>query len=274
MDQSSITVEQLKHVTAEQVEEMVDTAVRAFAGDNAHRAMLGGNWSIHHMLFRGMVRASELAGEIYVVRNADKTRILSCGFWFRPGTGLFGTEEQKALGFNDFFDKLSPETQYWWKHPYPECFSNIIDGMWTKDEIAKRWWCFHLCTDPLHQNRGYAKAIVNFICEKAERRGEIIGLATPSELNVRKYVAMGLHERGHVFLDDPTDDQPAVAATIEIPVDSRRSYQKIPSIYTVLIPLNLAVLTLVVDRGTLRVRTFHHGAVPLRPNEPKAGGRT
>ncbi|EPQ52571.1 hypothetical protein GLOTRDRAFT_46618, partial [Gloeophyllum trabeum ATCC 11539] len=185
------------------------------------RALVGGDWSLHSPLFRAMIRASALEGEIYVVKDPESKVIVSSGFWFPPRRELFGTEDQRALGFNDFFSKLSPESQYWWQNTYPQTMDKFNADTWNK-EAHKRWWCFHLATDPKHQNRGYGTAIVNFVFEKASHHylqgympgehtvcqaktaNQIIGLAAALDVNVRKYLAMGLSERGQTYLDAPT----------------------------------------------------------------------
>lgn len=151
-----------------------------------------------------MIRASALEGEIYVVKDPESKVIVSSGFWFPPRRELFGTEDQRALGFNDFFSKLSPESQYWWQNTYPQTMDKFNADTWNKEELDKRWWCFHLATDPKHQNRGYGTAIVNFVFEKAKTANQIIGLAAALDVNVRKYLAMGLSERGQTYLDAPT----------------------------------------------------------------------
>ncbi|TFK51053.1 hypothetical protein OE88DRAFT_1630635 [Heliocybe sulcata] len=176
--------------------------------DIAHKALIGGNWSLSPLYIRANLRATALEGEIYVVKDPVTSRIVSFGLWFAPGKALFGSDEQKALGFNDFFNKLSTETQHWWTHTYPDTVRPFMARIWTKEELGKRLYCFNLCTDPEHQNRGYATAIVDFAFEKAKRNGQILGLSTSSDLNVRKYLSMGFRERGQTSLDAPTGGFP------------------------------------------------------------------
>ncbi|KZT23591.1 hypothetical protein NEOLEDRAFT_1136387 [Neolentinus lepideus HHB14362 ss-1] len=204
MESTPILVEHLENFTDDQIEQLVDIAIRAFEGGLSHKALLGGDWSLHAPFLRAVARATALQGEIYVVRDPVTKKILSYGCWFGPGNDLFATEEQKALGFNEVFSSVSEKAQYWCTHTYPETVGEYSANLWTKEEVERRWWCVHLCTDSQHENRGYGTAIINFAFEKAKKKGGLIGLSTSIEVNVRKYVAMGFRERGETHVDAPT----------------------------------------------------------------------
>lgn len=98
--------------------------------DISIKALVGGNWDIQADYWRSLIRAGLLEGRVYVVKNEQK--IVSVGVWYEAGNDVFQTFEvsvlkvltrswyvryrdaQRALGFNDFFAKLTPETQEWW----------------------------------------------------------------------------------------------------------------------------------------------------------------
>ncbi|KIJ53314.1 hypothetical protein M422DRAFT_25717 [Sphaerobolus stellatus SS14] len=189
----------LEQLTDTQLEEIVQLCTRAFHGDISHAAFLGRDWDLHSEFFRAIMRATVLEGRLYVVTLGPESeeRIVSTASWFGNGVALFGSEEQRSLGFNDFFEKLSSETQHWWNHTYAERITKFDKSLFTEEELAKRWWCFNLATNPEHENKGYARALIKAMHQKASSEGTFIGLATAPEINVKKYLSMGFRERGY-----------------------------------------------------------------------------
>uniref|UniRef100_A0A0W0G5G1 N-acetyltransferase domain-containing protein n=1 Tax=Moniliophthora roreri TaxID=221103 RepID=A0A0W0G5G1_MONRR len=203
----SITVHQVLNLTELELEHATSIHVRAYAmKDPAIKMMLGGNWSLAADLGRAMIRAVLLAGEVYAVKN-EENEIVSFGLWTRPGATTFSTEEQKALGFNAFFEKLNgsvTETV----SKYPKTIARYGDPMFTKEEVSKRWWCSNLVTDPDYQGRGYATAIVQHGLKKAMEADGFIGLIATSPVNLRRYLAMGLRKRGDFLVPSPAVGDP------------------------------------------------------------------
>ncbi|EEB92878.1 hypothetical protein MPER_08548, partial [Moniliophthora perniciosa FA553] len=104
----------------------------AYEGDFSMLISLGGDWSLAPDISRAIIRATLLEGEVYVVKN-DSDEIVSFGLWFRPGTEVFSTPEQRALGFDDFFKKLKTEMQAWYQNTYPEYSKKYLDGAFRKE---------------------------------------------------------------------------------------------------------------------------------------------
>ncbi|KAJ6629286.1 hypothetical protein B0H10DRAFT_1359576 [Mycena sp. CBHHK59/15] len=71
--------------------------------------MVGDDDSLKDPVFRAMIRAGELDGEVYLATEIGSMKVVGVAVWFPPGKSLFATEEQRALGFDEFFEKLSPE---------------------------------------------------------------------------------------------------------------------------------------------------------------------
>ncbi|KAJ7263745.1 hypothetical protein C8J57DRAFT_1070330, partial [Mycena rebaudengoi] len=82
----------------------------------ATTSVAGGDEILKGELFRAMIRAANIAGEIYVATDASSNKIVAFTLWFPPGTSLFDSEEQRALGFDEFMNKISPETQAFWEN--------------------------------------------------------------------------------------------------------------------------------------------------------------
>ncbi|KAJ4482075.1 hypothetical protein J3R30DRAFT_3699410 [Lentinula aciculospora] len=180
---TEMTVEHVETLTEVQIEAATQMCDRCYYGDVSIKALIGGNWDIHADYWRSLIRAGLLEGRVYVLKNQDD-EIVSIGVWFEAGNNLFNTEAQRALGFNDFFTKLTPEAQEWWSQ-CEDVMAKLWKKGWTKEEKAHRWWCVNLATDPEYQGRGYATRIVEQTSKEAKENGCILGLATGLELNVR-----------------------------------------------------------------------------------------
>ncbi|KAL0562803.1 hypothetical protein V5O48_019275, partial [Marasmius crinis-equi] len=163
----------------EEIERAVDVHVRAYMGDDAVKMLIGGDWSLLADHGRAMIRAALSEGIVYAVKHGND--IVAFGLWFEPGKAVFSSAAQRALGFDDFFEKLNPEVQFWYQNEYPQSVGAQRALLYREEETY--WWCSSLATDPDHQNKGYGKAIVNTAFEKAKKVGHFISFAAGSELN-------------------------------------------------------------------------------------------
>jgi hypothetical protein len=51
--------------------------------------MVGGDESLKDPIFRAMIRAGELAGEVYFATDNDSHKVVGIAVWFPPGKSLF-----------------------------------------------------------------------------------------------------------------------------------------------------------------------------------------
>lgn len=206
----SFQVKQLIDPTESQIQETIDIFTDVFYGSTGNiKASLGGDWSLLREFMAASVRASLLAGYVNVVTigNGLNEEIVSVGCWLGNGVQLFGSEEQRALGYNAWFEKLSDETKHWFTKDYPEQAAKLTGSHFTKEEWAKCWWCYLLATHAKHQGKGYATAIIQAMFKKAKAEGTLIGLSTSPEVNVKKYLSMGMKRRGKGgLIHSPTGD--------------------------------------------------------------------
>ncbi|KAK7026516.1 hypothetical protein VNI00_015596 [Paramarasmius palmivorus] len=203
----TVKIHRILNMTEQEIEHTISVHVRAYAmKDPAIKMMVGGDWSLAAELGRAMIRATLLEGEVYAVKD-ERDEIVSFGLWAKPGVMIFSTsvirEDQRALGFNAFFEKLDERTKYWWKHTYPETFERHAVPMFTKEEVSRRWWCANLVTDPDYQGRGYGTAIVDHAFKRALEADGFIGLSAVSPVTLRRYLAMGLRKRGDFLVSSP-----------------------------------------------------------------------
>ncbi|VDC00612.1 unnamed protein product [Peniophora sp. CBMAI 1063] len=155
--------------------------------------MLGGDLSLRDGMYAAMVRATLLEGTVYVV-EVD-SRVVTLALWFRQPMGLFKTEAQRELGFNEWFAKLPVNLQRWWTEDKSEAYQKTIIS---QEELDKMWFCNLMVTDKAEHNKGHATFVMDQLTAKARASGEILGVCTANEVNVPKYKAMGFEERGRL----------------------------------------------------------------------------
>jgi len=199
-------VKQLKNPSEEEIQQIAELCSRAFSRSSAAKANLGGNWTLQNEYYRAHARATALEGELHVVLSQPGAKIVSTASWFPPGVYLFGSESQKALGYNDFFEKLSEEAKYWHKVTFPNIVAECEVKLFTEQEISIRWWCFNLATDPKYQGNGFATSLLKVLTEKTDKQDNIIGLVATTDQNVDFYHGLGFRERGSSHVPAPTGD--------------------------------------------------------------------
>ncbi|KAK1226541.1 hypothetical protein PQX77_010468 [Marasmius sp. AFHP31] len=207
---TKIPVELVTSLTDQELEHVVKLHIRAYSGSEYYEAVLAGDWSLFPIQARASYRAALLGGFIYAVRAPEggpmSGQIVALGIFFKPGTGVFATEAQRKLGYNQWLASLKPELQTWHTTVAPNHRKTVVDPMYTDEERARRWWCSGLLTDPEFQGKGYAKAIMNTIFEKVCEAGGFLGLATSAPLHGAKYEAMGFKARGAYQLPTPVGE--------------------------------------------------------------------
>ncbi|KAF8996019.1 hypothetical protein BDQ17DRAFT_1310651, partial [Cyathus striatus] len=202
-------VQQLETPSPAQIEEITNVATRAFENDESIIMMTGGNKDLQRPLIKAMVHATALDGEIHIV-SADN-RIVSYCFWFPPGKDLFETEEQRALGYNDFFNKLSPEAQDWWTNKYIQTVGKFIEDILKPRHYKESWYAYFIATELEYRRQGNATALLKHVMEKLAKKGEFLALCAGVKENSDFYQKVGFELRGVTQLKGPTGDE-------EIPV--------------------------------------------------------
>ncbi|PAV21724.1 hypothetical protein PNOK_0168100 [Pyrrhoderma noxium] len=179
---SSIVVKHLQHPTESQIDEAVKLCLRAYGEDPALIAMTGNQSDLRDTVFRSMIRAAVLEGSFYIASDGSDS-IFSIAVWFGPGKALYKSEEQRKLGFNEFFEALSPETRHWWTEVYTKQLDKYLDDIIGKEKLLNSWYANNIATDPVHQGKGYGTALLKTIFEEARKDQSIVALGTQNEQN-------------------------------------------------------------------------------------------
>jgi len=198
----------LSNPTDSEIDQIVDVCIRAYEGDVVIRSMTGNKPELEGSLFRAMLTAGRLEGAIYVIEAEDSKAIVSMGLWFGPGTSLFKSEEQRALGWNTFWGSLSPEDLDWWAY-----LNNATDGMVDRsvgrEKLLDCWYASLLATDPKYQRRGYASSVVRAVCNRGIEEGKLVALGTQNEENAQWYRNLGFHEIAKIDVSSSLGNFPA-----------------------------------------------------------------
>ncbi|KAF9059616.1 hypothetical protein BDP27DRAFT_1341133 [Rhodocollybia butyracea] len=192
-----------KSISDEDLQRMVDLSVLAFEnarredGDTSHDFVFDDDPTIPSLYFRHIIRAGIIEEAVYVVRGQDGD-IIGLGLFLKPGQKAASTEEIKhEIGHYEFLEKVRPETRRWYENNLHGLLKER-EALFTDEERGRRWWCFHLCTDPGFHGKGLGRKIVDYIHGKAQKNGQFLGLAAGNEVNVGKYKALGFRLRGRI----------------------------------------------------------------------------
>ncbi|KAI0316433.1 hypothetical protein OF83DRAFT_1126912 [Amylostereum chailletii] len=203
------SVKRITAPTSSQIADFATLTVRAMEGNDAASAMFGGDDSLSEEFFTAMIRATLLEGEVYVVED-EEAKTATLALWFRAPNRMFGSEAQRARGFNDFYEKLSPETKDWWTQTYTPTMTKWRRVFYTPEEEARTWYCSLIVTDPARQNQGFATLFMDEFYKNVRKGDDLLSLATTTDHNVAMYLSWGFKERGRITLESPINTFPVV----------------------------------------------------------------
>ncbi|KDQ28515.1 hypothetical protein PLEOSDRAFT_1105167 [Pleurotus ostreatus PC15] len=208
---SGPTIKLLTNPNDEQLEAVASLFVRAFDHDLPVKSMTGGNPAFEAPLFRAVARAGIADGAVYVVEsedthpgstNAEIRSVLVC---FGPGKTMSADEESaRASGWVSLFEKMPVETKEWWAM-FRTKHSNVVNA-YLRDKYTDGWYVELLGTDPTHQNKGHATALLAHIFAQADEEGKTVALTTHSPSNVKFYEKLGFEVVDSVEIEAPTGD--------------------------------------------------------------------
>ncbi|VDC06982.1 unnamed protein product [Peniophora sp. CBMAI 1063] len=205
---------QVTSLSGQELADIVRLASTAFGDkDDSMLALLGGDIALKDEFLTAMVRATLLEGAIYIVEVDSE--LVSASLWFRKPVGLFKSEAQRALGYDEWFKKLPEDLQSWWTVDYSTQMRDYSKTIIDQEEWDKIWYCNLMVTDVDQQNQGHATFMMDQMTARVREAGEMLGLSAGSEINVSKYESMGFRERGRIALRSLVNEIPCVWLTKE-----------------------------------------------------------
>ncbi|KAJ7650623.1 acyl-CoA N-acyltransferase [Roridomyces roridus] len=199
-----------KSVSARELDEAVDACTRAYVGELASNSMVGGDESLKDPIFRAMIRAGELAGQVYLATDDDSGKVVAVAVWYPPGTALFNSEEQRALGFDHFYKNLLPDTKAFWDTTYVPVVDEFL-----AEGVDDSFYLNLIATDPDFQKRGIATALLKTVHNKfvGTDAKPMFAHCAANEPNARFYESCGYSVAGKMYMEAPTGNYPVIVLT-------------------------------------------------------------
>ncbi|KAF8207231.1 acyl-CoA N-acyltransferase [Mycena galopus ATCC 62051] len=198
-----------------ELDEAVDVCDRAYIGELASGSMVGGDEHLKALIWRAMIRAGLLAGEVYFAIDNSSHKVVGVAVWFPPGNSLFDSAEQRALGFDDFMQKLSPEAQEFWANSYVPLVDKFLAEVLGPDGMRDSQYLNQLATDPEFQKQGVATMLLKTVHNRfAESDAPpMFAHCAANEKNARFYESCGYTVRGQMYMEAPTGGYPVIVLT-------------------------------------------------------------
>ncbi|KAF7316948.1 N-acetyltransferase domain-containing protein [Mycena chlorophos] len=199
-------------ISKAELDEAVDLCVKAYVGEAASDSMVGGDQSLKSVIFRAMTRAGELEGEVYFATENATGKIIGIAIWFPPGTALFGSAAQRALGFDSFMEQISAETKDFWETKYGPEVTKFINESIGQDGSRNSYYLNQLATLPGFQRRGVGSALLRTVHDKFKNSDSppLFAHCAANEANARFYEGRGYKRRGIMLMEAPTVSYPVI----------------------------------------------------------------
>ncbi|ETW76882.1 hypothetical protein HETIRDRAFT_106263 [Heterobasidion irregulare TC 32-1] len=189
-------VSRIEDPSNDNLEEIVDLLAYTNT-DQWVNSMVGGDQTLLPEMFRAMVRAALLDGEVHVVEDGiDETgraEVCSVGRWFGTYRKCWDTEAQRALGFDKFLGHVSPRSKKSLKEVYSFSYNELFYQVLRKEKEGS---CWAMAMDAIHGQKGFGRAIVDTMYQKAIADNMVITGGTSGQEYVRLRIGL-------------TDTQPA-----------------------------------------------------------------
>lgn len=207
----------LENPTDAQVEEMVQLLTRAHQGDIIVDMLSDSNLSIKKAWHRLGVRAGALEGKIWVVfeppgsgdiENSSEIlvaqpTIVSLVVAFGPGVVVMGSEAQRALGLGKYLESLSEAGRKWQQEVFRPANAKLIAESVGEQKVIDSWVPIMVATDPKHQGRGYASALMRELQKTALDDDTDIFLFTISDKLEAYYEHLGFKAKAKAEIPSP-----------------------------------------------------------------------
>ncbi|ESK88655.1 acetyltransferase [Moniliophthora roreri MCA 2997] len=146
--------------------------------------------SLVEPFIEAMVRGTVIGGQLYVVETPDG--IVGATLWFGPGQISLGSEEQRQAGWNQLMEKLDDATRRWFVDVFlASSLHDVPDKLYGQGGQKAAYHLQLFGVLPQCQGKGYGKALLHHVEEKAKSEGVDVVLETVGLKNVPMYKAFG-----------------------------------------------------------------------------------
>ncbi|KAK0466147.1 uncharacterized protein EV420DRAFT_1474940 [Desarmillaria tabescens] len=145
--------------------EVVECFKDAFSEDDFARTLTGGKTDVYHHLNRSVVVSGFLSGEVYVVEEATKGKVIASAVWFPPSRELYeDTEKGKAV--NPFMASLCPMLGEWWRTRFLPEYNDFAANEFGEGTKKATWHLQWIGTRKSYRHRGLATMLIDVIRDK------------------------------------------------------------------------------------------------------------
>ncbi|KAK7062908.1 hypothetical protein VNI00_000406 [Paramarasmius palmivorus] len=138
-----------------------------------------------------LVKNTFAGGQVYVVETSDEG-IVGAGLWFGPGQTSLRSEEQRQAGWNQLMERLDDSTRKWFIDVALESsLHNIPDLYYGQGGQEAAYHLQLFAVLPTCQKKGYGKALMRHVEDKAKSEGADVVLQAIGDRNVPMYKAFG-----------------------------------------------------------------------------------
>ncbi|KAF6752467.1 hypothetical protein DFP72DRAFT_904907 [Ephemerocybe angulata] len=205
-----VSVHRLQDPSDAQIEELTQLLLIAHDGLIVPRMMSDSRKDIEEKWHRSGVRIGALEGRIWVVYDPSYTPgpntvgapIVAVVVAFGPGAMPMASEAQRALG-RDYFDCLSAEGKKWQNETFYPLMEKLVEESGGEEKVVDSWLTILLATDPVHQRKGYASALLREVKQAAVEDGSIVTLFTFSDELEAYYLSQGFTVEGKIDIPSP-----------------------------------------------------------------------
>ncbi|KAH9837915.1 uncharacterized protein C8Q71DRAFT_857088 [Rhodofomes roseus] len=211
---SNITISEVKEPTEEMIDQAVKLTNALQVGDPSCKAWTGGNLELLPLLMHAIIKATWLwegAGITYVATDENGVLV---GFsqWLPLGQDLFGSEDRRQFGFDEFMEKMSDEAKKYFAESLGREFPKYLDEAFgIPQSQTKVHFCNLVMVQPEYQGKGIASAMFKMAYEEAKQMGAVVALSTGNEHNIVVYEHIGLTVKGHQVFQSPWGEWPSWA---------------------------------------------------------------
>ncbi|PPQ80504.1 hypothetical protein CVT26_004304 [Gymnopilus dilepis] len=168
--------------------------------------MIGGDVELLPDFYRLSVRTAVLEGKVTICEEIKTGRILSVSCSYGPGQFFLGSQKQRDLGFNEFFNQLSIEGKQWWDEVSTLWIIGCTDFLTSEVKyfekvqnmpsiscfkVVDSWFVTILATATSEQGKGYGSSVMREVQRIAAEDRTSVTLNTTSEKNVSFYSSLG-----------------------------------------------------------------------------------
>ncbi|EMD34590.1 hypothetical protein CERSUDRAFT_116760 [Gelatoporia subvermispora B] len=202
-------VQLLKDASEEQINSAVEIFCICMKNDIATICLAGGDVALVAPMIRSLLRAGREFGEFYVATD-EKENIIGFALYAPPGQAAYSTEEQRAMGFNDFWAQVSDVGKEYYKtHLNGEWKEYVNETLQSPTAIRDTYWLSMLMVHPSHRRQGVARALIQPVREIVAMTGARFTLHTADARNVVKYQGLGFELLKERTFWSPWGDWPA-----------------------------------------------------------------